>query len=230
MKKAAIFVEGQTELIFVRRLLEEIAGINNITFIEEQKHGRSYISLSAKSTETMEDRPYSILIVNCCSDGAVATAIKDRHAGLRANNYDIILGLRDLYPSNYADLLSLKTKLHSILPTANPPAKITIAIAEVEAWFLQENKHFAFINPACTKQAIRAATGYDIDVDMAETQFKPSKTLDDAYKVGGERYSKKKWSTHRTVFALDYAHLYLDRRKMLSSFDEFVTEIENFLE
>jgi hypothetical protein len=39
MKKLAVFVEGQTELLFIERLLEEAAGKNNIAIEKRQAFG-----------------------------------------------------------------------------------------------------------------------------------------------------------------------------------------------
>ncbi|MGA8814967.1 MAG: hypothetical protein WB523_20640, partial [Candidatus Sulfotelmatobacter sp.] len=222
MKKAAFFVEGQTELIFVRRLLEEIAGAHRIAFHEERRLGNNYLTLSS---DVIADQSYFVLIVDCCSDGAVASAIIDRHASLGRAGYELILGLRDLYPLSLAELGLLRAGLASVLPTTAPTTHITVAVAEVEAWFMQENTHFLRIDRACTRAAIQAATGYDIDLDLAENLLHPARTLDQAYRVGSKRYSKKKKSVSRTVRALDYGHLYLDRRAMLGSFDEFATQM-----
>ena len=141
----------------------------------------------------------------------------------------MIVGLRDLYPFIHAELPRLRAGLASVIPANAPTTHMTVAIAEVEAWFMQENTHFARIDPACTRSAIRVATGYDIDVDLAETLPHPAETLDLSYKVGNKRYTKSKKNISRTVDALDYAHLYLDRRAMLVSFDDFATQIELFL-
>jgi hypothetical protein len=117
VKKAAFFVEGQTELMFVRRLLEEIAGARHIAFREERRHAKTYIVLSSGF---IANQSYFVLIVDCCSDGAVASAIIERHAGLGVAGYDLILGLRDLYPLRIADLAALKAGLARALPTTAP--------------------------------------------------------------------------------------------------------------
>ncbi len=226
MKRAAFFVEGQTELIFVRRLLEEIAGARNIAFHEERRHAKSYLVLKADHVVAQK---YYALIVDCAADNAVASAILDRYAVLSAAGYELILGLRDLYPLSFGELPALRAGLGTILPTGNPQAHITIAVAEVESWFMQENTHFGRIDPACTRAAIQATTGFDIEMDSAEALPHPAVTLDTAYRIGGKRYKKSKKHISRTVRAIDCEHLYLDRRAMLASFNEFAVHIEKFL-
>jgi hypothetical protein len=46
--------------------------------------------------------------------------IIERHAGLGVAGYDLILGLRDLYPLRIADLAALKAGLARALPTTAP--------------------------------------------------------------------------------------------------------------
>ena len=71
MKRLAIFVEGQTEQIFVSKLLREIAGKKNI-LVEEQiangRAGKRFITvLKASSSQTNEK--YFVLIRDCRNDG-----------------------------------------------------------------------------------------------------------------------------------------------------------------
>ncbi|MDH4985111.1 DUF4276 family protein [Aminobacter anthyllidis] len=226
MKKAAFFVEGQTELIFVRKLLEEIANPLNIAFEEEKFHAKSYVALSS---DPINDQAYFALIVDCGSDGAVVSAMLDRYDGLVAANYELIVGLRDLYPLTHADLLDLRTGIGSVLPPGPPLVDVVIALTEVEAWFMQENTHFHRIDEACTKAAILAAIGYDIDLDLAENLPHPAKSLNDCYKIAKKSYNKSKKKVSRTIKSLDFAHLYLDRRARLASFNEFALKIEDFL-
>jgi len=223
--KLAVFVEGQTELIFLRRLIEEIGGTNNLTFREERWHAKSFITLS---TEPAAGQPFFVLIVDCCSDHAVLSAILDRHASLTAANYDLILGVRDLYPSSHADLPVLIADIATYLPAGGTPIEIVVAVAEIEAWFMQENLHFPKIDPSINRASVLATLHYDIDVDHAETLPHPAASLDQAYRIGSKRYTKSKARVSRTVKWLDYEHLYLDRRPMLQSFDSFVTHLESF--
>ncbi|MCW3848651.1 hypothetical protein OF829_15555 [Sphingomonas sp. LB-2] len=225
MRKAAIFVEGQTELIFVRRLIEEMAGAHNVVFHEEKYHAKTYQTLSAV---TPAGEAFFILLVNCCADNAVLSAILDRHPGLSNANYEIIIGLRDLYPLSHADLPVLSQSINSQLPAAGTIVSVIIAVAEVEAWFVQENLHFPIIDAAITRDSIQTAFNYDIDNDLAENLSNPALSLDSFYKIANKRYTKKRARISRTVGALDIDHLYLDRRVMLPSFDSFALELENF--
>lgn len=225
MKKIGIFVEGQTEQIFLERLIEEIAGRHNVAFHIEQWFSKQFTVLKS---ELVNDEQFFILIVDCCSDGAVVSAILSRYSGLEAANYDLILGLRDLFPLLHTDLLNLKSGIASVLPQGALPVHVTIAVAEIEAWFVQENTHFPRIDPQLSSANIHAQLGYDITTALAEDLLNPASTLNEIYQLAGKAYSKSKKRVGRTVGALDMGHLYLDRRAMLSSYDEFVGRLDNF--
>jgi len=80
MKKLAIFVEGQTEQLFVERLLVEIAGSNYVSIESYAAHGggksgqpRRLKLLTARKTFGTEK--YYITLVNSGTDGRVASDI-----------------------------------------------------------------------------------------------------------------------------------------------------------
>jgi hypothetical protein len=227
MKKAAIFVEGQTEFLFIRRFLEELAGSKNIIIYEQEFKGGKFISLSG--VKTPGDQKYFVLIVDCHGDGSVKSAIIDRRPDLKKAKYDIVLGLRDLYPVPLSDLAKLVRGLRHGLPTAGLPTYICVAVQEIEAWFVQETNHYAIIDASLTKEAIKTNFHFDLDVDCAETITRPSVFLHDIYKFANKKYSKKLSSTARTVSALDYDNLYFNLRFRLPSLLQFVTHIDGFL-
>ncbi|MBS3025557.1 hypothetical protein [Acidiphilium multivorum] len=141
-----------------------------------------------------------------------------------------MLGLRDLFPLSHSQLQVLKRALSNVLPSSPPDVKMTVAITEIEAWFVQEDLHFPKINPACTPQAILQKTGFDIEKDTSEGLAQPSKFLREAYHIGKTTYNKKKRLVVRTISSLDMENLYLNKRSLLTSFDEFVSNIEGFLQ
>lgn len=139
MKKIAIFVEGYTELSFVTKLLQCIAGAKNIHFHLEAWHGKKFIALSSPATALVE--PYFALVVDCRSDYGVKSAILDRRAALIKAGYSKILGLRDVFPFTRGDIPKLVAGLTYGLPTAGIPIEIILAVMEVEAWFVQDTSH-----------------------------------------------------------------------------------------
>jgi hypothetical protein len=227
VKKAAIFVEGQTELIFVTKMMEELAGVANIKLRSIVHRATRIITLSGDSTDNK--KKYFVLLVDCQGDHSVKSAILERRPGLLVAGYELIVGLRDLYPLPKSALTKLEQGLRYGLPTAGCPTYICVAIMEVEAWFAQEHTHYTRIHPSLSKELIRANLGVDLDAISAEDIHKPSEFLDRAYRLVGERYSKKRSVVSRTTEVLDYANLFFNLRPKLPHFATFADYIEAFL-
>jgi hypothetical protein len=85
MNKLAVFVEGYTEVVFVEKLIEEIAGKANV-LIEHRKirgggaHRRSYAQVRAARKNSGER--YFVLIVDCGGDRLVKERIREEHQNL----------------------------------------------------------------------------------------------------------------------------------------------------
>ena len=146
MKRIAIFVEGQSELIFIRNLLLVIIDNLKLSFECLKLHG-----------EKQEPAPYKyspptaavyFLIINVGGDTKVGSAIKEKGKKLFDSGYDEIIGLRDMYceayqkrsPDNIDDKLSqsLIEGVNKIIQTLVNAEKITIyfSIMEIESWIL----------------------------------------------------------------------------------------------
>ena len=93
MKKLAIFVEGQTEKIFVRKLLEEIAGKHNIA-IENRGYSLGNkvtgITLLVMNDLVTNQTKYYVLIYNSGNDSRVASDVRDQYQKLVSSGYDQI--------------------------------------------------------------------------------------------------------------------------------------------
>ena len=90
MSTIAIFVEGQTELIFVERLLFEMFGYQGLRIELEEQHGGFYHPIGIRGAPP-ENANHNVLLVNCASDGKVLSAIEERANKLRNAGYDRIL-------------------------------------------------------------------------------------------------------------------------------------------
>lgn len=232
MKKIAIFVEGQTEQIFVGKLLEEIAGRKNI-YIETQlakidKNGKRYFTVISASSNSI-DQKYYVLIRDCGSESNVKTDIRDSLESLTRSGYEQIIGLRDVYPLTHADIPRLEIGLRYEIPTRFIPVSIILAIMEVEAWFLAEVEHFVKIDPRLTTNYIKTKLGFDPSVDNVEQRMHPAQDLDDIYHLAGFAYKKKKSSVQRTASALDYNALYLAVKDKVPSLHKFIEQIDSFM-
>ena len=200
--KIAVFVEGQGELIFFRKL---------IPLLLENTHF-SFQCLKLHSGKT-EDVPYSypnpdavihFMIINVQGDANVLSAIKEREQGLIKKGYSKIMGLRDMYSEAY------KKHSNGISPEINDKfiknAKSTIqsmseakkisfhfAIMEIEAWWLSMHSIFQKIDKSLTLDCIHAKLGFKLDEIDPETHFfHPSVTLKKILELVGKSYRKNR--------------------------------------
>lgn len=236
MKKIAFFVEGQTELYFINKLLIEIAGRHNISIILKRISGGSKVvkiiqNIRQPITTHSLNLQFEALIYDCTGDDHVKSELLDNLDSLKNNGFSKIVGLRDLYPET--DLNSLKRGINFIPSNKKPlalPFKIIIAVSEIETWFLAECNHYTCINEQLTIQKISQEIGYNPCTENMNLRFEStSKTLNQVYNLVNRTYSKKKNIVQTTINCLDFANLYVEIRHRIEALDELISEIDNFL-
>jgi hypothetical protein len=232
MKKMAVFVEGQTEQIFVEKLINEIGGRHNV-LIENikakfgKKKQRQFIKVSAKSMTT--GQKYYVLICDCGTDSRIKDDILESYDSMSKSGYERILGLRDVYPHRSGDIPKLINGLNYGLPTAPIPITIILAKMEIEAWFLGEVSHLRKIHTALSPTYINSNLGLDLLSENLENRQHPSDDLNKIYKLVSLAYNKKKRNCERTVNALDYAEIYINLPQRLSQLRNFLAQIDSFM-
>ena len=232
MKRLAIFVEGQTEKIFVRKLLEEIAGKNNIA-IEDRDlslgNKVARITVLRMSDIVTNQTRYYVLIYNSGNDSRVASDIRDQYQSLVSSGYEKIIGLRDLYPIPISDKTTLESTLKKVLPSGEIPVCIVLAIMEVEAWFLAEWNHFLGVDARLTTDFIRDNLGFNPAIDDMESRPHPAEDLHHIYQLVGRAYRKQRNQVDTVVANLDYEFLYLKLVDRVPSLGKFIQYIDEFM-
>jgi hypothetical protein len=229
--KLGVFVEGYTEVVFVERLIEEIAGKNNVLIEHREIRGgtnvrRTFARVRAIKPNT--GQKYFVLIVDCGGDVLVKTRIREEHENLTRSGYVKIIGIRDVRPNFLrADIPRLERELPTYIRTSLIPVKFILAVMEIEAWFLAEATHFPKIDPAITVPAIRASLGFDPEVDDMEQRNTPADDLNDCYAIGGKQYVKG--AAEDTVKALAFERVYLHLVDKFNYIYRLITSIEEFL-
>ncbi len=231
MNKLAVFVEGQTEQIFVVKLLEEIVGARNL-HIEKRtsrgrKSGRRMHLLETHDPES-EDR-YFALIVDCGQDESVKSDIAERYDELVARGYQAIVGIRDVYPLKRDDIPKLRKGLEYKVKTNPIRVLFALGIMEVEVWFIAEHTHCVRIDPRLTTDLISEDLGFDPSTYDLTLLEHPAADLDDVYRLAGQRYNKKKAVVQRTVDVLDYASMYIELGSRFEDFKNLVNQLDRFL-
>lgn len=231
MKKLAVFVEGQTEQIFMRKLLWEIAGANNISIRLSKISGGNKIPVFETITAEYNhsDAKYRILIYDCSGDSKVVSSILERVDSLKRQGYTKILGIRDYYPAK-TPLPILQKRLKNLVASAKLPIAIILTVMEIEAWFLAETSHFEKINSRLTLNRIKSALGIDLTTIDVTTIKEPAKTLKEIYLLEGTTYDKSKRKVERTINSLDFEELYLRIRYEIKELNELINHLDDFMD
>ena len=235
MNKLAVFVEGYTDVVFVEKLVVEIAGEQNVLIERREIRGggarsgirRTFAQVSAARPGT--GQKYYVLIVDCGGDHLVKTRIIEEHENFDRGGYQKIIGLRDVRPDfTHADIPRLRRGLAHQIRTSLIPVEWVLAILEVEAWFLTEATHFPRIDPAITTAAIQATLGFNPETDPMDLRPTPADDMNDCYQIGGQVYQKGNAPT--TVNALDIAAVYLELTERIPDLKNLCASISTFLQ
>lgn len=230
MRRLAVFVEGYTEVLFIEKLITEIAGNHNVVVETIRISGgtnapRSITSLQAARAATNE--AYFVLIVDCGGDHQVATRIREEHESLTAKGYQKIIGLRDVRPDfAIEDVPALERGLRKYIKTSLIPVEFILALMEIEAWFIAEHNHFVKIDPTITLDAIEATLGFNPEVDDITLRSEPRDDLETIYGLAGKQYVKP---AENTIGALDFTHIYTDMRARFVHVDRMMNSIDDFM-
>ncbi len=219
MAHKALFVEGQTERIFVEDLILKTHQYTNLTLEGLRLVGNTY---NNERTSYPDDYPTCgkaashYLVVDVGNDERVKSVILARQEGIWDEGYQQIIGLRDMYSEAYEkafDQSNLGKKLskrtvdlgvvskflkegNSFTPADHPSAgtcHLSFAIMELETWFL------------AMPDVLSKALGLDVNevndiiqsntdqtFDEFDYQFvHPADILDKIYGKAGKSYGKK---------------------------------------
>lgn len=239
IRKIAVFVEGQTEYIFVRDFLctwydydANRLGLECYQFNGNQANDVPYPYGTRKSENFY-------LIYNVGNDQTVMSKMLKEAPRLLNNGYDLIVGLNDMYCDSYHTCVKnrqidtkvnekFKDKRKDIIHRQgfDKVMKSHFAIMEVEAWFLGMYDYLQRINSRLTPELIKAQLNTDITQDPEISVYHPAKLLNDIYQLEKMQYGKHASDAHAITSTLtknDY--LYLMRSGKCQSFKEFIKDI-----
>lgn len=232
MRKMAIFVEGQTELYFMDRLLKEIVSERNLQLVLMKARGGNQ-SIRAfnivQNNNVGLDKDFYIQIVDSGADNAVASDIRDNYQNLIQRGFTSIIGLRDVYPISRGDIPKLRRGLQSNFPVTPITVLLILGVMEVEAWFLAEHSHFERVHPNLTVQRINLELGFDPSCQDMQMRPQPASDLHNIYALEGRAYKKNRQQVQRVVNSLDYAMIYLSHPSKFLDVSQLMTAIDNFL-
>jgi hypothetical protein len=231
MKKIALFVEGQTDQIFVEKIIREIIGkhgfsVKNYKFLGGKSSIRKPLLLTSQNAGV--DVEYIFVIYDCGGDDKVKSDIRERLDSLREESFSLVIGIRDVYPET--DIVKIRQYLYfGIYPKTDISVKIILAVNEIEAWFLAEETHYPKISKKISFETANEVAGIDVCKDSTESISHPSDILKQIYIKGRTTYDKSKEKVQRTVDALNYENLYMNVRSRNNSLNELLTCLDGLL-
>jgi hypothetical protein len=230
----AIFVEGQTERIFVEGLIKEMAGKRQFHIDSRQGSGggpkgvsRTWLEIDVSTPHPKTELHFAIYASMC--DNRVLSDIRDQYATLTAQEFDTIIGVRDVYPLSINDVPFIRSEFirYSSLGVVSP--ELILEIMEIEAWFIGEHTHFARMSGLLTPTKVANNLGYDPSVIDPSSIPRPYDDLRAVYAMARVLYKKRERHVKRTVAALSYEEIYVNLRQRAPDLDRLIQIIDDFL-
>jgi len=232
MRRVAIFVEGQSELIFVREFLlkwfDYQIDLECRNLFTDEKIDRAYYDFSNPSADI------HFQVINVGMDGNVLSRILSREQYLYNAGYERIIGLRDMYSGDYKKVikdrmvdLQVNEKFKqgtflSIYQKAKRPDQIRFcfAIMELEAWWIGIPSLWGNIDSELRQQN-------ETRFSFPELIFHPAVFIDQLFQSKNNTYKKKKAEVESIVGKIsrdDFVNLHDSQR--CPSFCEFVQHVQ----
>ncbi len=190
MRRIAIFVEGQSALIFVRQMLFLLIDNSKLSFDCWEWHGYELRLCLKFHHYSSPDPDVHFTIIDSRNDEGVLTALKERERGLLKKGIGKIICLRDMYSENYRKRAGSNindqvtnafiNEWERVIQGMSDPSKIKIhvSIMELEAWFLGMYSIFERINAKLSVDYILDRLGFDLrSVDPQNEFFHPKVNL-----------------------------------------------------
>lgn len=227
MKKISIFVEGQTERIFVEKLLSEYFTSGKLKTISCKLIGERLTKI-LELGNNINPEFYVLIFDVGGGERAVSVMLERADAMINSQGYNFLFALRDLNPELIANKNALIDKIERLFAnyTFKDRMRFILAIKEIEAWFLGDYNLFSRINPSLTPQYIQSQTGYNLVNDNPEDYDRPAQIIDDISQLIGQRYKKKAKDAYRITHRIDYSFLCVDALARVRSFAYFLKCID----
>ena len=202
-RKLAVFVEGQTELIFVREFLKQWYNydVDIVGFDCYYLLANKFCDMFSKHGS--EDSENYFLLVNVGNDRSVLSSIIERMRFLQNRGFQLVVGLRDMYSRQYIkdagkrEIIDTVSQQHiesvkGILQSLENGNIVDFhfAIMEVEAWFLGMPRFLEKVDKRLTLDNVLQNTGINLKEDPEKTVFHPAAELGRIYSLVGKQYDK----------------------------------------
>jgi hypothetical protein len=229
MSLLALLVEGNTDWIFMNRLLPYI-----------QLPDKLFVS--RKLTEALDNRTHEnrIWLQDCGGDRSIPTFIRKNIGAFLRNDFNKLVVIRDYFPDNRPPTHLCKKDLCNSLMNSIPSPVVTkysgdifinLSVEEIEAWFFADKNLFEKMIPTLTEEYIN--THYDnIFIINPETIRHPSAKLKNIIRnaISGHTYNKTEKEAYFLISRIDMnACLSAMERDYIQSFYRMVNYLLHIL-
>lgn len=234
MKRIAIFVEGLTEQILVRRMIEAVMEKKGVAIQTVKITGGHNIRVSftvMQAARVERDTGYYVLIYDCGGETNVKGYLMMQRQSLVDKGYTCIIGLRDVYPNfTRKEIPRLKNGLNYRVPQKGALTRIYLAVMETEAWFLGEYTHLRKVSQKLTPEFIQKRLGFNPKTGNMEFLEQPAYDLKRVYRLADHDYTKKRSKLNSIVAKLDFNFFTHRLANKMQSLGDFVYLLEDFFE
>jgi len=234
MRKLAIFVEGLTEQILVRKMLHAVLDRNRIAIQTVKITGGHNVRMSftvMRAAHVDNRTDYFVLVYDCGGETNVKSYMLARRDKLISNGYSMVLGLRDAYPNfTREEVPKLLRGLNHRLPQKQAATHIFLAVMETEAWFLGEYRHLLKVSRILSPAYINKHFGFNPQTGNMEEREHPSGDMKRIYQAAGHDYTKKKDRLNAVIGKLDFRYFTHELAEKMPSLGAFVEGLEKFFQ
>lgn len=231
MKKIAFVVEGQTEQIFILKFIEHMVALQPCNIELLKYHANRIIKISSRGPG--EDATHQIQLINVENDELVLSYIQDNLEAFKDKGFSAVYGLRDRYtgdkkktPVNPGSVDRMTQFLQKKFDLS---VEVTVAIEEVEAWFLTVPDFFLHFNNRLTLDEVNTILGMDLTNTQVEQLSHPAMLIDKVLQSVGLAYKKKLGDSYKIAERLDYSTLYLEKIDTVPALNRFVGHLTSAL-
>lgn len=232
MKRTLFLVEGQTEQIFLANFIEKLCAIGKYVVILEKWHAGELIKITQRGVPA-EDATHQIQIINMQGDESVNSYIRDNLPAIKARGIDSVYGLRDSYTGSSLRPKVDPTRIDAWTAEASKEhgltVEITVALEEVEAWFLTVPEFFLKYDKKLDLTTINEVIGFDLQTCDVEKLEHPASLIDKVLRSVDRSYRKRAADSHKIASGLDYESLYFVKAEQVGPLGRLVRQLTQSL-
>jgi hypothetical protein len=228
MKHVVFVVEGQTEQLFLMKFIERLATLKQYHIQLSKFHNRRIMEMGVRGFP-VDQASHLIQIINVENDDKVLSYIEENLKAFITKGVVAVYGLRDRYTGDKRktqinpEAVDRRTAFleaeHSI------DIEVTIAVEEIEAWFLSIPSFFAKFNEILTLEKINEVLGFDLANTQIELIEHPANVIDKVLQSVQLQYKKKLHDSHAITEKIDYETLYLEKSLTINALNRTVKHL-----